>query len=162
MQCGLIKNMASFVLLLCSFFYSAQLFAMWDRCGRDAYAFPEYHGEDEAQCCPPDHPYYGQTTCDGCYELFVHYEPCCYKKNYCVEDQVPCQRRCLRYVDRYYEVRRYRYVPEYYNVTIMQREPEYYYEQDSQPVLRTVEQFEYGCIPQYYWKPVCPSECCCE
>ena len=150
------------MLLICIFFSAHHLSAMWDKCGRNAYAFPEYHEEGQRGCCPEDHPYQGQTACDGCYELYVHYEPCCYKKYYCVEEQVPCKKRCLRYVDRYYEVRRYRYVPEYYNVTIMQREPEYYVVEETRPVARTVEQLEYGCVPQYYWKPVCPEQCCYE
>lgn len=152
------------VWLGCFLFVSSPLPAIWDAgVANDAYAFPEYHHEEDIPAwCPPDHPYQGEMSCDGCYELFVHYEPCCYTTCSYVEEQVPYQKRCMRYVDKLYEVRRYRYVPEYYNVTIVQREPEYYLVEETKPCVRRVEHVEYGCTPQYYWKPVCYAECCPE
>src|SRR5947209_5537823 len=63
-------------------------------------------------CCPPEQPC--EQPVNDCYCKYVRYKPCYYTVNRCIEEQVPCQRQCCRYVPKYYQVQRCRYVPQYY------------------------------------------------
>lgn len=82
--------------------------------------------------CPEDHPHPDQP-CGDCYCLMVHYEPCYYTTQRCVEEQVPCKKQCVRYVDKYYDCQRCRMVPEYYTETYCQKCPECYEVDDCRP-----------------------------
>lgn len=103
--------------------------------------------------CPPD------QACNDCYCLYVHYEPCYYTTQRCVEEVVPCTKRCCRQVPKYCEVERCRMVPEYYTETVCYYENEYYDEPDCKTCKKWVcdEHCEY--VPQYYWKHACGNEC---
>jgi hypothetical protein len=101
--------------------------------------------------CPDDHAHPDQP-CGDCYCLMVHYEPCYYTTQRCVEEQVPCKKKCVKYVDKYYECQRCRQVPEYYTETYCQKEPEYYEVDDCKICKKTVCDQHCKWVPKYYWK----------
>lgn len=124
--------------------------------------------------CPADHPHPNQP-CDqamgDCYCLMVHYEPCYYTTQRCVEEQVPCKKKCVRYVDKFYEVQRCKYVPQYYCETYCQKCPECYEVDDFKCCKKMVCDQHCKWVPKYYWKhnqcaPQCapqqcaPQQCC--
>lgn len=118
-------------------------------------------------CCAPaapaDRPVSGAAPCDSptgeCYCMYVHYEPCYYCTPRCVEEQIPCQKKCWRYVPKYYEVERCRYVPQYYKETYCRQEPECYYVQDCKTCKKIVYDQQCQYVPQYYWKHTCGNPC---
>lgn len=148
------------LLMIVAFMAVNALDAMWDKRTSNTYAFPEVTLPQPIEEIPIDHPYNDPACCGGCYQLYVHYEPCCYPIAYWQQDYIPCQKHCCRYIDRYYEVTRHRWVPQYYTATIVQREPEHYVVDEMQPCMRKVNETISGYVPQYYWKPVC-DDCCC-
>ena len=95
---------------------------------------------------------------DDCWCLYVHYEPCYYTTKRCVEEKIPCKKRCCRYVDQYYEVDRCRYVPQYYKETKCRKVPEYYEVDDCKVCKKEVCDTHCKYVPKYYWKHVCGSE----
>lgn len=109
--------------------------------------------------CPPDQPCSDQA-CNDCWCLYVHYEPCYYCVNRCVEEQVPCKKQCVRYVNKCYEVQRCKYVPQYYTETYTRQEPEYYCVDDCKTVQKTVQDVCCKNVPRYYWKHVCGNANC--
>jgi len=110
-------------------------------------------------CCPADHPCEDQRTND-CWCKYVHYEPCYYTTKRCVEEKIPCKKKCCRYVPKYYEVKRCRYVPEYYCETLCRKEPEYYYVEDCKTCKKWVCDQHCRYVPKYYWKHVCGDQGC--
>lgn len=108
--------------------------------------------------CPADHPCGDQAVGD-CWCMYVHYEPCYYTTKRCVEEQVPCKKRCCRMCDKYYEVQRCRMVPEYYTETICRQEPEYYEVDDCKTCQKWVCDQHCEYVPRYYWKHVCEPDC---
>lgn len=109
--------------------------------------------------CPADHPCEDQA-CNDCWCLYCHYEPCYYNTRRCIEEQVPCKRKCCRYVDRYYQVQRCRYVPQYYTETCCKKEPEYYEVDECKTCKRWVCEQQCQYVPKYYWKHICGKEGC--
>lgn len=103
--------------------------------------------------CPCDQP------CGNCYCQYVHYEPCYYTTQRCIEEQVPYTRKCCRYVPQYYEVQRCRYVPQYYTETCCRQVPEYYDVQEYRCCKRTICEPQCKYIPRYYWKHECRPSC---
>lgn len=101
--------------------------------------------------CPEDHAHPDQPAGE-CYCLMVRYKPCHYTTQRCVEEQVPCKKKCVKYVDKYYEVQRCRQVPEYYKETYCQKEPEYYEVDDCKTVKKMVCDQHCKYVPEYYWK----------
>lgn len=81
--------------------------------------------------CPDDHAT-GEMSEDGCYELYVHYEPYFYRDCYCVTENTPSFIEKCEYVDKYYEVERYRYVPHWSCEKICRIVPEYRYEDECE------------------------------
>ncbi len=109
---------------------------------------------EQQNCCPEDHPCEDQPTND-CWCKYVHYEPCYYTTKRCIEEQIPCKKRCCRMVPKYYEVQRCKYVPQYYCETCCRQEPEYYEVDDCKTCKRWVCDQHCKYVPRYYWKHVC-------
>ncbi len=120
-----------------------------------------------APACPAD------EACGECYCKYVKYEQrCCYKKR-CVEECIPCTKRCCKYVPEKYDVQKCRYVPQYYTVQVQKCRyvPEYYCEQKCRYVpqyhnetyyktcKKTICEPEYTNVPTYYWKRECKQPC---
>lgn len=111
-------------------------------------------------CCdtPCDQP------CGECYCKYVHYQACPYTVKQCVCEQVPCPRRCCRYVPQYYQVQRCRYVPEYYSVQCCRQVPEYYEVCDYKTRRKTICIPQCRYVPRFYWKQECgcanQTPCC--
>lgn len=117
---------------------------------------PVVYGEK----CPEDHPHPNQDqACGECYCLMVHYEPCYYTTQRCVEERVPCKKQCVRYVDKYYEVQRCRQVPEYYTETYCQKVPECYEVDDCKICKKMVCDQHCKYVPKYYWKHTVTGAC---
>ncbi|MDR3623889.1 MAG: hypothetical protein P4L16_01975 [Chlamydiales bacterium] len=110
-------------------------------------------------CCADTQP---AAPCDqptnDCWCRYVHWQPCHYQTQRCVEEQIPCQKQCCRMVPKYYQVQQCKYVPQYYTVTVCRNEPEYYCEPDCKTVQRTVCDTHCRYVPQYYWKHVCNGD----
>lgn len=96
-----------------------------------------------------------------CYCLFVRYEPSYYTTRRCVDEQIPCTKKCCRMVPQYYEVQRCRYVPEYYCETKCRMVPEYYDVPDTKCCKRVICEPQCQYIPRYYWKYVCGDSSPC-
>lgn len=109
--------------------------------------------------CPADCPCPDQR-CNDCWCLYVHYKPCYYTTQRCVEEMVPCKKTCYRQVPKYYQVQRCRMVPEYYNETCCKMECECYEVDDCKCVTKTVCDQHCQYQPQYYWKHVCGDANC--
>lgn len=118
--------------------------------------YPPVQGNQQ---CPADHPCPDQA-CNDCWCMYVHYEPCYYTTKRCVEEQIPCKKRCCRYVDKYCEVQRCRYVPEYYTETLCRKVPEYYDVDDCKTCKKWVCDTHCKYVPKYYWKHVCGQTDC--
>lgn len=118
-----------------------------------------YNGNGNSQACPQDHPCADMPTND-CWCLWVRYKPCYYQTKRCIEEQIPCKRRCCRYVDRYYQVERCRYVPEKYCETVCRKEPEYYDVDECKTCKRWVCDQQCRYVPEYYWKHTCGDNGC--
>lgn len=88
------------------------------------------NGSGDGRCCPaPETAACCQPADSACGEQWVlmcHQQPCYYKDWKCVEKQVPCTKKCVRYVPKYYEVEKCRYVPEKYKETYCRYEKECY------------------------------------
>lgn len=110
--------------------------------------------------CPADHPCDDQAVSTECWVKYVHYEPCYYTTTRCVEEQVPCKRRCCRYVDQQYEVTKCRYVPQYYTETACRKVPEYYDVEECKTCKKYVNDQHCKYVPRYYWKHVCGQQDC--
>ena len=107
-----------------------------------------------------DHPCEDQATGD-CYCKYVKYEPCYYTTKRCVQEQIPCTKKCCRYVDQYYEVKKCKYVPEYYTETKSCKVPEYYEVPDCKTCTKTICEKHCKYVPKYYWKHTCGDNSGC-
>ncbi len=116
-----------------------------------------YSSQDQG--CPADHPCEDQA-CNDCWCRYVHYEPCYYTTKRCVEEQIPCKKRCCRYVPKYYQVQRCRYVPQYYTETCCRQEREYYDVDECKTCQKWVCDQHCKYVPKYYWKHVCGDQSC--
>lgn len=106
----------------------------------------------------------------NCWCLYVKYEPCYYCTQRCVEEQIPCTKRCCRQVPKYYEVQRCKMVPEYYTETCCKYCTEYYDVPDTKCCKKWVSDQHCKYVPKYYWKHTCgdnsgcnvpaPAGCC--
>ncbi|MFZ0564823.1 MAG: hypothetical protein WAM28_01320 [Chlamydiales bacterium] len=150
------------------FFVSALLF------GVVTYAHLSANQGCEPQC-PPDQP-----TGEG-YCKYVRYDLQCDYTKRCVEEQIPCTRKCYRQVPEYYTVQKCkqrtesycepvqkcRYVPDYYTVPVQKcRYVPEYYTVDVQkcryvPQYYTVNVEKTRCVPEYYTEQKCryKTEC---
>lgn len=104
--------------------------------------------------CPCDQP------TNDCYCRFVRYQPCYYTTKRCVQEQVPCTKKCCRMVPQYYQVQKCRYVPEYYSVTCCRQVCEYYDVPDCKTYTRVICEPQCTYVPRYYWKYVCGGNSC--
>jgi len=122
-----------------------------------------YQGQGEIAgdqgSCPQDHPCEDQKL-NECWCLYCHYEPQQYTVKRCVQEQVPCTKKCTRMVPKYYEVQRCKYVPQYYTETLCKQEVECYEEPDTKCVTREVCETKCKYVPRYYWKHVCGNDQC--
>lgn len=125
----------------------------------DQYA-PQYGSAVGSEQCPPDQAC-GDTATGDCWCRYVHYEPCYYTTQRCVEERVPCTKTCTRYVPKYYQVQRCRYVPQYYCETYCKQEPECYQVEDCKIVQKTVCDQHCRYVPRYYWKHICGDNSGC-
>jgi hypothetical protein len=116
-----------------------------------------YSAQDFRGGAPADHAC-GDTATGECYCLYCHYQPCNYTTRRCVEDVIPCKKRCCRYVDKYYEVQRCRMVPQYYTETCCTKCPEYYEVEECKTCKRWVCDTHCKYVPQYYWKHTCNNQ----
>lgn len=112
----------------------------------------------DQNCCPPDQPC--DQPLNDCWCRYVHYKPCYYTTQRCVEEKIPCKKNCVRYVPKYYQVQRCRYVPEYYNETYCRQEPEYYCVDDCKTCTKVVCDQHCKMVPEYYWKHICGNTGC--
>lgn len=122
----------------------------------DNYSRSDYN---EGQCCPEDHACPDQA-CNDCWCLYAHYEPCYYTTKRCVEEQIPCTKKCYRCVPKYYQVQRCRYVPQYYTETCCRQERECYEVEDCKTVKKWVCDQHCKYVPKYYWKHICGDPTC--
>lgn len=99
------------------------------------------------------------APCDAptgeCYCMYVRYNPCYYQCPRTVCEQIPCKRKCCRYVPQYYEVEKCRYVPQYYKETYCRQCPEYYYVDECKTCEKIVYDTKCEYKPCYYWKHTC-------
>ena len=118
-------------------------------------------------CCPAPQ---AQACCDqvcdqpagDAYRLYVHYEPCHYTTKRCVEECVPCTKKCYRKVPEYYQVERCRMVPEKYCETCCRYKTECYEVADTKTCKKWVCDQHCKYVPKYYWKHECePVTACC-
>lgn len=98
---------------------------------------------------------------NDCWCRYVRYKPCYYTTKRCITEQVPCVRKCCRYVPQYYQVQCCRYVPQYYCVTRCRKVPEYFCVQESKCCTRTVCEPQCRYVPEYCWKRVCAPQVGC-
>lgn len=105
-------------------------------------------------CCPSE-----GEACGECYCKFVRYEPRYYNTTRCVEERIPCQKKCYRMVPKYCEVQRCRMVPEYYTETVCTQERECYMVDDCRTCKRVICEPQCEYVPRYYWKHVCNDPC---
>lgn len=122
----------------------------------DNYSAP-VQGNVQQGCCPADHPAEDQNACGDrpageCYCLMVRYKPCYYTTKRCVQECIPCKKKCYRCVPKYYEVKKCRMVPEYYCETACKYEKECYEVDDTKYVTKTVCDQHCKYVPEYYWK----------
>lgn len=108
----------------------------------------------QGAACPADRPCDDQPVQSDCWVKYCHMEPCYYTTCRCVEEQVPCTRRCCRYVDEQYEVTKCRYVPQYYTETACRKVPQWYDVQETKCCKRYVQDQHCKYVPKYYWKHV--------
>lgn len=113
----------------------------------------------DAACCPAEHPCEG-VPAKECWCLMVRYKPCYYTTQRCVEEQVPCKKKCSRWVPKYYEVQKCRMVPQYYTETCCKQELECYEVDDCKTVKKTVCDQQCKYVPEYYWKHTCGDASC--
>lgn len=104
-------------------------------------------------CCQPNNCC--EYPCGECYCRYVTYQPCTYYTTRCIEEKIPCQKTCYRYVPRYYQVQRCRYVPQYYCETRCCQELESYCVDDCKTCTRKICEPRVRYIPRYYWKHEC-------
>lgn len=90
-----------------------------------------------------------------CYCKYVRYEPCYYTTKRCIDEQVPCVKRCCRMKPEYYQVRCCRMVPEYYYVTKCRQCPEYYDVTEYKCQKKVICEPQCKYVPKYYWKRTC-------
>lgn len=107
---------------------------------------------------------YGNAPCEDqpcgeCWCRYVRYTPCYYTTKRCVEEQVPCCKKCCRYVPQYYSVQCCRYVPQYYPVQRCRYVPEYYDVQEYKCCKKTICEPCCKYVPKYYWKRTCAPQC---
>ncbi len=105
----------------------------------------------EPACC--------EQPCNDCYCRFVRYEACPYTTKRCVEECIPCKKKCWRMVPQYYEVQRCRYVPQYYTETCCRQVRECYEVDDVKVCKRVICEPQCRYVPKYYWKRVCGDAC---
>jgi len=113
----------------------------------------QYGYAQDSACCPEEKPV------GECYCLYARYEPCysnCWK---CVEEQVPCTKKCCRMVPKYYECQKCRYVPQYYTETRCKYVPEYYNVEECKTSKKWVCEKKCTYVPKYYWKHSCQPTC---
>lgn len=110
--------------------------------------------------CPQEGPCGDQSTGD-CWCKYVRYKPCYYTTKRCVEEKIPCKKKCCRYVDQYYEVQKCRMVPEYYTEQACKKVPEVYYVDDCKTCKKWVCDQHVKYVPEYYWKHVCGDNSGC-
>ena len=111
-----------------------------------------------AQCCPEEHPCEQPTN--DCWCKYVRYKPCYYTEKRCVEEKVPCKKRCCRMVPKYYEVKKCKMVPQYYTETVCKQEPEYYDVEETKCTKKWVCEQKCKYVPEYFWKHVCGQQGC--
>jgi hypothetical protein len=144
--------------------FSALLFAQYTfaaDCGNGACGAGGYGAvQGQQQECPADHAADDQAVASDCWVKYVHYEPQYYTTQRCVEEQIPCTRRCCRYVDQEYEVTKCRYVPQYYTEKACRKVPDYYDVQEYKTCKKYVPEQHCRYVPRYYWKHACGQPDC--
>lgn len=114
----------------------------------------------QQQCCAPQNECPPDEPCGECYCRYVRYEPCYYTTTRCIEEQIPCTKKCCRYVPQQYQVQKCRYVPQYYCETYCRQVPEYYDVPDCKTCKRVICEPQCRYVPKYYWKRECRSQGC--
>lgn len=114
------------------------------------YAYSSESGAPADQAC-------GDVATGDCWCLYCHYEPCYYTTKHCVEEQIPCKKKCWRTVPQQYEVQRCRYVPQYYTETCCRNVKECYEVDDVKCCKKWVCQQNVKYVPRYYWKQTCAT-----
>lgn len=161
--CGLLTTQATYA----DYYGNQGYYGNYRNDGAQGYYGNNYRNDyrydgGQGQCCPADHPCADQPVQSDCWVKYCHYEPCYYNVTRCIEEQVPCKRRCCRYVDQQYEVTKCRYVPQYYCVTCCRKVPEYYDVEDCKTCKRYVCERHCKYVPRYYWKHTgCANPCPC-
>jgi hypothetical protein len=107
------------------------------------------------QCCEQPQAAPCDQACNDCWCLYCHYEPCYYTTKRCVEEQIPCKKKCCRMVPQYYQVQRCKYVPQYYCETCCRQVPEYYDVDYCKTCKKWVCDQHCKYVPKYYWKHTC-------
>lgn len=120
-------------------------------CGAPVAPMPAPVSYDKSAC--------GEQPTGDCVCKYVRYEPCYYNTTRCVEEQVPCTKRCCKYVPEYYQVQRCRYVPEYYCETKCRQVPQYYDVCEYKTCKKYVCEPQCTYKPVYYWKRTCNTGC---
>jgi len=113
----------------------------------------------DQNCCPADHPCEDEK-CNDCWQKYCHYEPCYYTTKRCVEEKIPCKKKCTRMVTQNYEVKKCRMVPEYYTEQACRQVPECYEVDDCKIVKKVVSDQHCKYVPKYYWKRICAEQEC--
>lgn len=108
-----------------------------------------------ADCCPQPCAAPCDQACNECYCRYVHYVPCTTTKKVCVDENIPCTRKCYRSVPQYYQVECCRYVPEKYCVTKCRYVQECYDVPYTKCCKKTICIPQTHYVPRYYWKHSC-------
>ncbi len=133
-------------------------------CGTSACGDVGYGGGNDCGACQSDCGSPCDQPTNNCYCQYVRYQPYYYSTKRCVQECVPCSKKCCRWVPQYYQVQRCRYVPEYYCETRCKQVCEYYDVPDCKYYNRVICEPQCTYIPQYYWKYSCGNNCgtgCC-
>lgn len=90
-----------------------------------------------------------------CYCPVTRFRPCEYCETRTVKEPYTCQKRCCRYVKKYFDKTFCKYVPEYYTQKYCVEVPEYYCVDETKYRCRQVKDKKCKYIPYTCWEKKC-------
>lgn len=147
------KKCLAIAAFICSFLVTSNVSA------QNAMNYSSNNSMNNEACCPEACPQ--DQACGDCYCKMVRYEPCYYTTKRCVEEQIPCKKKCYRKVPCYTQVERCRMVPEKYCETVCTYKTECYEVDDCKTCQKIVCDQHCKWVPKYYWKHTCAPVASC-